>query len=1073
MAHRLKQGGLSRWRRRSPATLLLGLLLTFAQIQTAAAAIVNTATANGSHGGSPVVSTDSSASVPVIPAVSGLSVTKTPTTPDFSIAGDVVTFDIVVENTGIVTLNAVTVSDPTADSVSCPGGNPVASLAPGANITCTASHTIVAGDVTAGQYDNTASATGTTLTGGVVGPATGTASVPRAVADLVTVKTVTSALPVAVGGTVTYSITVTNNGPKDATNVSLADALPAGLTATAGNGSVTQGTYAAPVWTIGTLANGASVTLTLEGTVDTGQGGATITNTTTAATGDQLDPGSAGDTLDAGVLIDLATIAAVNDDFTAAPLPVTGGATATVFTNDTLNGVPFAPADVTATLAGDGGLTGVVINADGTLTVPAGAAPGTYGVDYTICEAANPANCATATATVVVAVNPIVAVDDDFTAAPLPVTGGATATVFTNDTLNGVPFAPADVTATLAGDGGLTGVVINADGTLTVPAGAAPGTYGVDYTICEAANPANCATATATVVVEALTGSIAGVVYLDTNSDGLLDGPDVVQGGVTVQLLQNGVVVATTTTLPDGSYRFDDVPVGTGYTVAALDPLTGAVVSGEGTIDVTPGLNITDINLPIDPSGVVYDSVTRLPIAGATLTMTTAGGVALPAACFVAPAQQGQVTGADGAYRFDIIPGADPLCPVGETEYRIAIVAPAGYQGAPSTAIPPQGGTLDATTCPIDAVPGGSCQVNSQATAPGIADATIYYLAFLLASGDPHVVHNHIPLDPIVIPAGIELTKAADRLVAKAGERIVYTLVARNGDAVDATPITLSDLMPAGFRYVDGSATVDGIAAVPVINGREARFAGLTIPAGGSVTIRLAFDVLTSATPGRQVNRAVLTDGANVTLAEASAAVDIRADAVLACSEVIGKVFDDRNRNGYEDEGEPGIAGVRLATVKGVLITTDAHGRFHVACADLPDPSIGSNFILKLDTRTLPTGFRLTTENPRVVRLTAGKMTKMNFGAMIGRVVKLDLNGDAFVNGKADLKPEWRAGLGDLIAVLKEEESVLRITYHARNAASPLAKQRAKSVADLVRDLWDDEGGRYRLIIETEITGGG
>ncbi len=974
MAHRLKQGGLSRWRRRSPATLLLGLLLTFAQIQTAAAAIVNTATANGSHGGSPVVSTDSSASVPVIPAVSGLSVTKTPTTPDFSIAGDVVTFDILVENTGIVTLNAVTVSDPTADSVSCPGGNPVASLAPGANITCTASHTIVAGDVTAGQYDNTASATGTTLTGGVVGPATGTASVPRAVADLVTVKTVTSALPVAVGGTVTYSITVTNNGPKDATNVSLSDALPVGLTATAGNGAVTQGTYAAPVWTIGTLANGASVTLTLEGTVDTGQGGATITNTTTAATGDQLDPGTAGDTLDAGVLIDLATIAAVNDDFTAAPLPVTGG---------------------------------------------------------------------------------------------------ATATVFTNDTLNGVPFAPADVTATLAGDGGLTGVVINADGTLTVPAGAAPGTYGVDYTICEAANPTNCATATATVVVEALTGSIAGVVYLDTNSDGLLDGPDVVQGGVTVQLLQNGVVVATTTTLPDGSYRFDDVPVGTGYTVAALDPLTGAVVSGEGTIDVTPGLNITDINLPIDPSGVVYDSVTRLPIAGATLTMTTAGGVALPAACFVAPAQQGQVTGTDGAYRFDIIPGADPLCPVGETEYRIAIVAPAGYQGAPSTAIPPQGGTLDATTCPIDAVPGGSCQVNSQATAPGIADATIYYLAFLLASGDPHVVHNHIPLDPIVIPAGIELTKAADRLVAKAGERIVYTLVARNGDAVDATPITLSDLMPAGFRYVDGSATVDGIAAVPVINGREARFAGLTIPAGGSVTIRLAFDVLTSATPGRQVNRAVLTDGANVTLAEASAAVDIRADAVLACSEVIGKVFDDRNRNGYEDEGEPGIAGVRLATVKGVLITTDAHGRFHVACADLPDPSIGSNFILKLDTRTLPTGFRLTTENPRVVRLTAGKMTKMNFGATIGRVVKLDLNGDAFVNGKADLKPEWRAGLGDLIAVLKQEESVLRITYHARNAASPLAKQRAKSVADLVRDLWDDEGGRYRLIIETEITGGG
>ena len=38
--------------------------------------------------------------------------------------------------------------------------------------------------------------------------------------------------------------------------------------------------------------------MTLEGTVDVGQGGATITNTTTAAMGDQNDPTTAGDDLD-------------------------------------------------------------------------------------------------------------------------------------------------------------------------------------------------------------------------------------------------------------------------------------------------------------------------------------------------------------------------------------------------------------------------------------------------------------------------------------------------------------------------------------------------------------------------------------------------------------------------------------------------------------------------------------------------------------------------------------------------------------------------------------------------------
>jgi hypothetical protein len=100
-----------------------------------------------------------------------------------------------------------------------------------------------------------------------------------------------------------------------------------------------------------------------------------------------------------------------------------------------------------------------------------------------------------------------------------------------------------------------------------------------------------------------------------------------------------------------------------------------------------------------------------------------------------------------------------------------------------------------------------------------------------------------------------------------------------------------------------------------------------------------------------------------------------------------------------EPWGEPGIPAVRLAGVDGTIITTDEFGRFHVPCAMLPDDR-GSNFILKLDTRSLPTGYRMTTENPRVVRLTPGKMTEMNFGATLTRVVRVDLNARAFVGGE-------------------------------------------------------------------------
>ena len=49
--------------------------------------------------------------------------------------------------------------------------------------------------------------------------------------------------------------------------------------------------------------------MTLEGTVDAGQGGNTITNTTTAATGDQVDPSTVGDDLNESVNVDPLVIA--------------------------------------------------------------------------------------------------------------------------------------------------------------------------------------------------------------------------------------------------------------------------------------------------------------------------------------------------------------------------------------------------------------------------------------------------------------------------------------------------------------------------------------------------------------------------------------------------------------------------------------------------------------------------------------------------------------------------------------------------------------------------------------------
>ena len=118
------------------------------------------------------------------------------------------------------------------------------------------------GTVDVGQGGNAITNITTAATGDQTDPSTAGDDLDEEVvvdgaADLVTVKTLTSgdSTP-AEGDTVSFQIAVTNDGAAQATNVSLNDQLPTGITYT--NDTVSQGAYNAStgVWSVGTLNTG-------------------------------------------------------------------------------------------------------------------------------------------------------------------------------------------------------------------------------------------------------------------------------------------------------------------------------------------------------------------------------------------------------------------------------------------------------------------------------------------------------------------------------------------------------------------------------------------------------------------------------------------------------------------------------------------------------------------------------------------------------------------------------------------------------------------------------------------------
>jgi uncharacterized repeat protein (TIGR01451 family) len=355
---------------------------------------------------------------------------------------------------------------------------------------------------------------------------------------------------------------------------------------------------------------------------------------------------------------------------------------------------------------------------------------------------------------------------------------------------------------------------------------------------------------------------------------------------------------------------------GTNYLIVTVDGVASDVISLQFT----------------DPFGIVFDSSTDEPIANATVTIYNQdGSLCVPGVDIAGGDINPQTTGANGFYSF--------LCANGN--YYITVEAPGHTYPSRKTTFP-TGRTIVA----------GS-------------KGELFTVAGVIIEMD-----HPMDSDDLLL----KIKKEANKKEAVVGDIVTYTVTIKNIGSTDVSGVFLEDKIPGGFKYVNDRAILDNVPTNPA-GSTNLLFDIGTVAAQETRILKYQLIVGSGVSQGNYENRAWARYSDETVISNKdSSTVKVTLDPLFDLGNVIGKVFWDKNENGFQDEGENPIAFVSIATEDGTVVTTDRNGRYHI-----PALKPGRH-ILRLDESTLPQGSYLTTDKAVIIDVTNGLLNKVNFG---------------------------------------------------------------------------------------------